>query len=249
MLIKVNKVPIKIFDKPIMSLKKYFNVADRIGYGALNLDDMDFIQNYSEDIVILRNGCYGHRHWLAIKHNKKRKIIGLTVGHAGWMTERHIWKKEGIHTELFEDDRKLRFLLIGGLDNEIKYISLLNWLLSQNHYQLYHIIELIRTELWSDEQLIEQLLELFKSDVISFSHETYYICGNPSGWTDEEWWRAQREKGTFLYSVLKGLYRMGFKKKELESLRKIMRTIHKRTNEYIKPEWGFMRFKQHKVKK
>lgn len=107
---------------------------------------------------------------------------------------------------------------------------------------LLHVLDLIREEKWCDDDIAETLIELFKQKKIVFAYEGTYIYGNPSKWTDDEWEEAQK-RGTFLNRLLRGNYRQGFKKKELVSLRYIMRKIWKETNEYVQPSWGFFRIK------
>lgn len=107
---------------------------------------------------------------------------------------------------------------------------------------LLHVIDLVRVSELKDVDIAKELVQLFKQGKIVFAHETTYIQGNPSKWTDEEWEKAQK-KGNFLNRILRSLYRQGFKKKELKSLRFIMQTINSKTGGYVEPEWGFFRVK------
>jgi len=112
---------------------------------------------------------------------------------------------------------------------------------TRKHTDLLHVLDVVREGKFTDDTIIEDLINLLRRGKIVFAYEGTHVFCNPAEWTDEEWKKAQTEKGTFLYSALKALYRMGFKKRELERLRYIMRNISRKTNGYIRPSWGFIR--------
>lgn len=107
---------------------------------------------------------------------------------------------------------------------------------------LLHVLDLIRTKELENVDIAKELVELFQQKKIVFAHETSYIQGNPSRWTDEEWKEAQKREN-FRNSNLRSLYRQGFKKWELTLLRDVMQKISKMTDGRVQPEWGFFRVK------
>lgn len=105
------EIPIKISDTPIMTKEQYRAVAGKIGF-PLNFNQMTWKFWMGKTVYILRNEIYGHRHWIALTADKE-KIVGLTVGHSGWIVEKKLWEDAGFVTELVEGKNKGRYLLIG----------------------------------------------------------------------------------------------------------------------------------------
>lgn len=105
------EIPIKISDTPIMTKTQYRAVAGEIGF-PLDFKQMTWKFWITKSVYILRNEIYGHRHWIAFTADKE-EIVGLTVGHSGWMVEKKLWEDAGFVTELVEGKDKGRYLLIG----------------------------------------------------------------------------------------------------------------------------------------
>jgi len=105
-------IPLRVYDRPLMTRVEYYSVSDFWGYNRnfKELVDHEFLCNLDEGVVLIRNGVYGHRHWISLRNNR---IVGLTVGHAGWMTERYFWKEAGFTVGVLEGERGARFLIIG----------------------------------------------------------------------------------------------------------------------------------------
>jgi hypothetical protein len=105
--------PIFVSEKPLMTKRTYKAVAERVGF---NTDFRDMEKLDFDDFTIYLNGCYGHRHWIAVK-SKTGRIHGLTVGHSGWIVEKPIWEEAGFLTKVVEVGRKpypVRYLQIVG---------------------------------------------------------------------------------------------------------------------------------------
>ena len=102
-----------MYDSPIMTHKEYRKTASLI-MAELNFDDMHFIRWLDEDTELIVNAVYGHRHWICLR---KRRIIGITVGHTGWITEKPKWAKAGFEVDLVEIKGR-RYLLIGPKQEE-----------------------------------------------------------------------------------------------------------------------------------
>lgn len=101
-------VPLKIYGSPIMTHKEYREVAEYI-MAELDFKEMYFIKWLNEDTELIRNGVYGHRHWICLRN---RRIVGLTVGHSGWITEKPKWETAGFETVVDEVNGR-RYLIIG----------------------------------------------------------------------------------------------------------------------------------------
>ena len=108
-----DEIPTKIFDKPIMTKKQYRAVADKIGF-PLDFEQMIWSHWETESVYIVKNHIYGHRHWITL--NNCKEIVGLTIGHSGWMVERRLWEELGLSTELCAP-KGLGYLLILGDEN------------------------------------------------------------------------------------------------------------------------------------
>jgi hypothetical protein len=94
--------PIFVSRNPLMSRKTYKHIAEKLGFDAnfQDIEKLDF-----DGFTIYLNGCYGHRHWIAVK-SKTGRIHGLTVGHSGWMVERPFWEQAGFITKLIEVEHR-----------------------------------------------------------------------------------------------------------------------------------------------
>ena len=103
--------------------------------------------------------------------------------------------------------------------------DLRSYILSSN--LLIHLIEVIRQNKWLDEDISDTVVQMLKDKNIDLAYHGTYIFGHVVSMTDEEWKQATTQRGSVFYSFVKANYRMGFKKKELESLRHIMRLIQK----------------------
>ena len=101
-------VPLKIYDSSIMTHKDYREVATPV-MAEFNFDDMYFVKWLDENTELIMNAVYGHRHFICLR---KRRIVGLTVGHAGWITEKPKWESAGFEVILDEVSGR-RYLLIG----------------------------------------------------------------------------------------------------------------------------------------
>src|SRR3989442_1553282 len=97
---------------------------------------------------------------------------------------------------------------------------------------LTHIIDIIRQSDIPDEEMISDLLTLYKEGRVVFSEEGGYFGISPARWNEKEWEEAQ-QTGNFRNTFLRSCYRQGFKKTELTSERHIMREISKLTANFI----------------
>lgn len=108
---------------------------------------------------------------------------------------------------------------------------------------LFHVLDIIRECALSDDEIARQLGVLCREGKIAFAYQgDFPICGDVNSWTDEQWQKAQKN-GTFLNSLLRANYRSGIKKRELESVRHIMRKIQSEISS-IKLSWGYVRYKK-----
>jgi len=103
--------------------------------------------------------------------------------------------------------------------------ELRSYILSSN--LLIHLIEIMRKSKWSDEEISETVIQMLKNKEINLAYHGSYIFGHIISMSDKEWKQATTEKSSVFYSFVKANYRMGYKKKELERLRHIMRLIQK----------------------
>ncbi len=106
-------VPLKIYDSPIMTHEEYREVADYI-MSELDFEEMYLIKWLDETTKLVRNQVYGHQHWISLRNNR---IVGLTVGHSGWMNEKHFWEEAGFET-IVDEVRGWRYLIIGPKEKE-----------------------------------------------------------------------------------------------------------------------------------
>jgi len=115
------------------------------------------------------------------------------------------------------------------------------YLRSKLPHDLHHILDLIRDEACpvDDNEIVEQLTDLYQRHRVTFAYEGDWIIGSPSKWSDDEWKSAQIN-GTVFNSILRSNYRARIKKREIERVRIIMRTLSHRIP--IHPEWGFVRY-------
>ena len=137
---------------------------------------------------------------------------------------------------------RLHNSMVSGL-NQIrcrKLVLVEEYIYSYPH-DLLHVLDLIRVKEinnWSDEEIARTLVKLAKEDRAHFAEQgTYPIFGGVNRWTDEEWKEAQKP-GNIFHGFLKSNYRSGVKKKELESIRLIMRLIQKEISS-INLNWGY----------
>jgi len=91
-------------------------------------------------------------------------------------------------------------------------------------YHLIHILDVVREEKWTEEEIAETLIDLYKRGLIVFAYHGNFVEGGVLGWTEKEWKDAQGT-GWFRNSILRANYKKGIKKKELISMRKIVRFI------------------------
>lgn len=108
-----NTVPLKIYDSPIMTHKEYREVAEYV-MSEFNFKEMYFIKWLDEITQLIRNGVYGHRHWICLRNNR---IVGLTVGQSGWMSQKPMWDKAGFET-IVDEVRGWRYLIVGPKEKE-----------------------------------------------------------------------------------------------------------------------------------
>lgn len=101
-------VPLKIYDSAIMTHKEYRRVAEYI-MAEFDLGELHLIKWLDGNTKLVRNHVYGHQHWICLRNDR---IVGLTVGHSGWMNEKPKWEEAGFKVTV-DGVGGWRYLIIG----------------------------------------------------------------------------------------------------------------------------------------